>query len=198
MRAAGVSRDHLSKPLRSDAWVLKKELQQHLRTQRVFRQSRHSNIRGLRRGQIIDGVPIAHRSPEVEDRAVPGALGRRPHCRTRKYLHRDSRRAALQVYDARESQRQGDKTVVTALSTQVRKASTPAPSIVDLGSRHGTREPQELHPGDGHPGVFLRSPKPLATRHQRKHKPTAFGSISQRARISRHLRKPSSTGLRRS
>ncbi|MEP7152264.1 MAG: hypothetical protein ABI856_11185 [Nitrospira sp.] len=30
--------------------VLKKELQKHLRTQRVFRQSRHSNIRGLRPG----------------------------------------------------------------------------------------------------------------------------------------------------
>ncbi len=39
---------------------------------RVFRRSRHSNIRGLRRGQIIDGVSIANRAPEIEDRAIPG------------------------------------------------------------------------------------------------------------------------------
>jgi transposase, IS30 family len=52
--------------------VLKKELQQHLRTQRAFRQSRHSSNRGQRRGQIVDGISIADRPPEIEDRAVPG------------------------------------------------------------------------------------------------------------------------------
>jgi hypothetical protein len=31
-----------------------------------------ANIRGLRRGQIIDRVPIAQRAPKVADRAVPG------------------------------------------------------------------------------------------------------------------------------
>jgi IS30 family transposase len=52
--------------------VLKKELQKHLRTQRAFRQSRHSSNRGQRRGQIVDGISIADRPPEIEDRAVPG------------------------------------------------------------------------------------------------------------------------------
>ena len=52
--------------------VLKKELQKHLRTQRGFRQSRHSSNRGQRRGQIVDGISIADRPPEIEDRAVPG------------------------------------------------------------------------------------------------------------------------------
>jgi IS30 family transposase len=52
--------------------VLKKELQKHLRTQRAFRQSRHSSLRRTGRGQIVNGIPIADRPPEVEDRAVPG------------------------------------------------------------------------------------------------------------------------------
>ncbi len=30
------------------------------------------SLRGLQRGQIVDGVFIADRPPEVEDRAVPG------------------------------------------------------------------------------------------------------------------------------
>ena len=52
--------------------VLKKELQKHLRTGRVFRQSRHQNLKGLPRGRIIDAVSISARPPEVEDRAIPG------------------------------------------------------------------------------------------------------------------------------
>ena len=52
--------------------VLKKELQQHLRTQRAYRKPKHSSLKGLRLGQIVDAVPIADRPPEVEDRAVPG------------------------------------------------------------------------------------------------------------------------------
>lgn len=52
--------------------VLRKELQRHLRTHRIFRQSRHCNTLGLPRGGIIDGVSIADRPPEIEDRAVPG------------------------------------------------------------------------------------------------------------------------------
>jgi IS30 family transposase len=52
--------------------VLKKELQKHLRTKRPFRQSRQHNNRGARRGQIIDGLSISERPPEIEDRAVPG------------------------------------------------------------------------------------------------------------------------------
>ena len=52
--------------------VLKKELQAHLRTQRVFRQSRANNTRGNARGGIIDAISIADRPSEIEDRAVPG------------------------------------------------------------------------------------------------------------------------------
>lgn len=52
--------------------ALKEELQEHLRTKRKFRQSRHQNLKGLPRGRIIDAVSISDRPPEVEDRAIPG------------------------------------------------------------------------------------------------------------------------------
>ena len=52
--------------------VLKTELQEHLRTKRAFRHARNYTTRGQVRGHIIDGIPIAARPPEVEDRAVPG------------------------------------------------------------------------------------------------------------------------------
>jgi IS30 family transposase len=101
--------------------VLKKELQKHLRTQRVFRQSRHSNIRGLRRGQIIDGVSIAHRAPAVEDRAVPGhwegdLIAGRGNTHIATLVERHARFTMLVKVDGKDT-----KTVVTALSTHVRK-----------------------------------------------------------------------------
>jgi transposase, IS30 family len=101
--------------------VLKKELQKHLRTQRVFRQSRHRNIRGLRRGQIIDGVPIAHRSPEIADRAVPGhwegdLIAGRGNTHIATLVERHSRFTMLVKVTGKDT-----KTVVTALSTHVRK-----------------------------------------------------------------------------
>jgi len=52
--------------------VLKKELIQHLRTNRRIRRSRHSSDRGHRSGQIVDAISIRERPAEVEDRAIPG------------------------------------------------------------------------------------------------------------------------------
>ena len=52
--------------------VLKKELMQHLRSQRRIRRSRHSWVSGHRRGQIVDAVSIRERPAEIEDRAIPG------------------------------------------------------------------------------------------------------------------------------
>ena len=52
--------------------VLKKELQQHLRSQRAIRRSRHASLKNDGRGQITDAVSIRERPATVEDRAVPG------------------------------------------------------------------------------------------------------------------------------
>ena len=52
--------------------VLKKELQQYLRSQRAIRRSKHASLKKNGLGQITDMVPISERPASVEDRAVPG------------------------------------------------------------------------------------------------------------------------------
>jgi IS30 family transposase len=52
--------------------ALKKELQQHLRTQSAIRRSRHKNRKDAGVCQITDIVSIRERPASVEDRAVPG------------------------------------------------------------------------------------------------------------------------------
>jgi len=52
--------------------ALKKELQQHLRTRRAIRRSRHASQKGDGKGQIMNAVSIRERPASVEDRAVPG------------------------------------------------------------------------------------------------------------------------------
>ena len=101
--------------------VLKKELQKHLRTKRPFRQSRQYNNRGARRGQIIDGVSICERPPEIEDRAVPGhwegdliAGSSNTHIAT--LVERQSRFTMLVKVEGKDT-----KTVVAALARQVKR-----------------------------------------------------------------------------
>ena len=52
--------------------VLKKELQQCLRTQRAIRRSKHACRKENGSGQILNMVSIRERPASVEDRAVPG------------------------------------------------------------------------------------------------------------------------------
>ena len=52
--------------------VLKKELIQYLRTQRVMRHSKHSTLKNSGLGQIKETVSIRERPASVEDRAIPG------------------------------------------------------------------------------------------------------------------------------
>ena len=101
--------------------VLKKELQQHLRTQRVFRQSKQNNTRGSLRGHIVDGVSIADRPAEIEDRAVPGhwegdliAGSANTHIAT--LVERNSRFTMLVKVEGKDT-----KTVVSALTRQIKK-----------------------------------------------------------------------------
>jgi IS30 family transposase len=104
--------------------VLKKELQKHLRTQRAFRQSRRSSLRGAGRGQIVDGVSIAERAPEIEDRAVPGhwegdLIAGFADSYIATLVERQSRFTMLVKVNGKDT-----NTVVTALSKQVRKLPT--------------------------------------------------------------------------
>ena len=52
--------------------VLKKELQQYLRSQRAIRRSKHASMKKDGLGQIKDMASIRERPASVEDRAVPG------------------------------------------------------------------------------------------------------------------------------
>jgi IS30 family transposase len=52
--------------------VLKKELQQHLRSQRAIRRSRHASLKQDGLGKITNAVSISERPASAEDRAVPG------------------------------------------------------------------------------------------------------------------------------
>lgn len=54
--------------------VLKKELQQYLRSKRAIRRSQHATQKGLKLRKIKDAVSISERPASVEDRAVPGHL----------------------------------------------------------------------------------------------------------------------------
>ncbi len=55
--------------------VLKKELVEHLRSQRTMRRSRHATGKGVDRGQIKDMVSISERPASVYDR-TQGQKGR--------------------------------------------------------------------------------------------------------------------------
>lgn len=101
--------------------ALKKELQAHLRTQRVFRQSRQNNTKGNPRGQIIDAVSIADRPAEVEDRAVPGhwegdLIAGTGNTHIATLVERQSRFTILVKVDGKDT-----KTVVRALTHQIKK-----------------------------------------------------------------------------
>jgi IS30 family transposase len=52
--------------------VLKKELQQYLRSQRAIRRSKHASLKQEGLGQIKNMASIRERPASVEDRAVPG------------------------------------------------------------------------------------------------------------------------------
>ncbi len=52
--------------------VLKKELQQYLRSKRAIRRSKHATLKRDGLGQIKNTVSISERPASVEDRAVPG------------------------------------------------------------------------------------------------------------------------------
>jgi IS30 family transposase len=101
--------------------ALKKELIQHLRTQRTMRRSRSGSKGGEGQGQIKDMITISERPASVEDRAVPGhwegdllAGSKNTHIAT--LVERHTRYVMLAKVNGKDT-----KTVVTALIKQARK-----------------------------------------------------------------------------
>ena len=101
--------------------VLKKELLQHLRTQRPFRRSRYASAKRDQRGRIADAVSISERPASAEDRAVPG------HCEgdllygsKNSFIVTLVERHSRYVLLAKIANR-NTKSVVTALIRQARK-----------------------------------------------------------------------------
>jgi len=101
--------------------ALKKELQQHLRSQRAIRRSRHASQKGNGKGQIKDMVSIRERPAAVEDRAVPGhwegdlLIGANS-SQIATLVERHSRYAMLAKVSGRDSE-----TVINALIKQAHK-----------------------------------------------------------------------------
>jgi IS30 family transposase len=101
--------------------VLKKELIQHLRSQRRIRRSRHARIGGQSRGQIVDALSIRERPAEIEDRAIPGhwegdLLGGTKNSHIATLVERHSRFTTLVKVPSKDT-----AAVVAALSRHVRK-----------------------------------------------------------------------------
>src|SRR6202521_6120464 len=101
--------------------VLKKELIQHLRSQRRIRRSRHSRVSGRRSGQIVDAISIRERPAEIEDRAIPGhwegdLLGGAQNSHIATLAERHSRFTLLVKLSSEDT-----ATVVAALGRHVRK-----------------------------------------------------------------------------
>ncbi len=101
--------------------VLKKELLDHLRTQRPIRRSRHASAKKDTRGRIPDAVSISERPASADDRAVPGHWEGDLLCGSKNsfvvtLVERHSRYVLLAKVGNRNT-----NSVVTALIKQARK-----------------------------------------------------------------------------
>src|ERR1700756_1882588 len=156
--------------------ALKKELIQHLRSQRRIRRSRHSSVHGHSQGKIVDAISIRERPAEVEDRAIPGHWegdllrgARNSHVAT--LVERHSRFCMLVKVPGKGHDYGGGRPE-PARAHSARDVA----ALADLGPRVGDGPAQKLHDGYGRTGLLLRSPKPMAARFERKHE-RATGAI---------------------
>ena len=101
--------------------ALKKELLQHLRSNRVMRRSAKTSTTGRQNGQVIDGISFRERPASAEDRAIPGhwegdliSGSNNTHIAT--LVERHSRFAMLVKVNGKDT-----KSVVSALSKRVKR-----------------------------------------------------------------------------
>ena len=118
--------------------ALKKELIQHLRTQRTMRRSRHGNRSGEGQGQIKDMITISERPASVEDRAVPGhwegdLLAGSNHTHIATLVERHTRYVMLAKVANKDT-----ATVVNALIKQSKKLPRELYKSLTWDREHGT------------------------------------------------------------
>ena len=104
--------------------VLKKELIQYLKIQRIMRRSKHSSLKGSGLGQITNTTSISERPASVADRAIPGHWEGDLICGSKNsqivtLVERHSRYVMLAKVNDRKSE-----SVVTALIKQSKKLPT--------------------------------------------------------------------------
>ena len=127
--------------------VLKKELLGHLRSKRCIRRPQHSHIFKDTRGQIVDAISIRQRPADIEDRAVPGHW--------EGDLMRGTKNSRIDVggttfafycpgQGAKQRHGSGRRRIEPANS----QASNISAAIVDVGSRTGNGQTQNLHRSD--------------------------------------------------
>jgi len=160
--------------------ALKKELLQHLRSQRTMRRSRHASLKGEGLGQITDTVPIRERPACIEDRAVPGhwegdLIFGSNNSQIATLVERHTRYVMLAKVGSKDTQ-----TVINALIKQARKL--PSELYKSLTWDRGSEmvDHQRFTLADGYQGLFLRPAEPLAARFQREHQWPAETVFSQR------------------
>jgi len=127
--------------------VLKKELIGHLRSKRRIRRSQHSRIFKDSRGQIVDAISIRERPAEIADRAVPGHWEGDLIGGTKKQSHRDVGGTTFAFYCPGQGAEQGHGCGRRRIEPANPQAAHIPAALVDVGSRAGDGQTQNLHGG---------------------------------------------------
>jgi len=123
-----------------------------------------------RRGQIPQAVSIRKRPADVEDRAVPGhwegdlITGPRHALHLATLVERTTRFVVLVKVNSKDAQH-----VARRLQRKIRQLPSDPTKTLTWERGAGDGGPRAVHHREGDAGLLLRSPKPVATRHQRKH-----------------------------
>ncbi len=97
-----------------------------------------------------------------------------------QHAHCDAGRTKVSIHPAGEGRKQGDQDRGPGIDPEGSSSSHGASQILDLGSRWRDGGAQEVLDSHGCSGLLLRSPKPMATRNERKHEPPAAPVLPER------------------
>ena len=149
--------------------VLKKELLQHLRAKRSVRRSKHASLKRHGKGQVKDAVSISERPASVEDRAIPGhwegdLIAGSKNSFIATLLERQSRYVMLAKVANKDTQ-----SVVSALIKQSKRLPKELYKSLTWDRGKELADHPRLTDGNRRRRLFLRSPRPVATRIKRKY-----------------------------